>query len=193
MSALMTNTGISEFGSNGPAGRRRQLTGPIMQLLDELAQVVAALSDEQYVMKPVGVMPSSIGGHVRHSLDHVRALLAAAATGRLDYDRRDRGTPVEASRWAALDGIRQLIDELGAMPEGLIDRPLVMVLMMTAQDPPVEMRSTVAREAGYVVSHTIHHNAIIGAMVKTLGAWLPARFGYAPSTIVNQGHHSCVR
>ena len=43
--------------------------------------------------------------------------------------------------------------------------------------------STVGRELAYVLSHTIHHNAIIGSMVKALGGVLPERFGYAPSTV----------
>ena len=171
--------------------RRVALTRPIVQLLDELAQVIAALGDEQYVQMPVGVMPSSIGGHVRHSLDHARALLASAATGRIDYDHRVRGTPVETSRSAALDAIRGLIAELRALRPGSIERSLTLRMMMTTDGKPLELSTTFIREAGYVLSHTIHHNAIIGVMVKTLGAWLPERFGYAPSTIAFQRTTAC--
>lgn len=167
------------------------LTGPIIQLLDELAQVIAALSDEQYVRNPVGVMPSHIGGHVRHSLDHVRALLTSIRSGRIDYDHRERGTPIESSRWAALRAIQDLIDELRPLRAVAMEAPLTMFMMMTANAQPIELSTTFTREAGYVLSHTIHHNAIIGAMVKTLGGWLSPRFGYAPSTIAHQRNASC--
>jgi hypothetical protein len=35
----------------------------------------------------------------------------------------------------------------------------------------------------FVVSPTVHHNAIIGILAKLLGADLPAEFRYAPSTV----------
>jgi uncharacterized damage-inducible protein DinB len=54
---------------------------------------------------------------------------------------------------------------------------------LAADAEPVEVDTSIGRELAYVLSHTIHHNAIIGAMVKTLGGALPQRFGYAPSTI----------
>ena len=63
-------------------------------------------------------------------------------------------------------------------------------VLMHADAPPLEVISSVGREMAYALSHTIHHNALIGAMVKTLKGWLPQRFGYAPATIRNQ---ACVR
>ena len=35
----------------------------------------------------------------------------------------------------------------------------------------------------YVLSHTIHHNAIVAGIVKSLGVTPPETFGYAPSTL----------
>lgn len=157
---------------------------PVAALLRELAEVVGRVSDVDYVRKPVGVIPGSVGGHVRHCLDHVTALLAAAAdTGRLDYDRRERGTPVEHDRSAALRALRDAEARLGSLTEADRDRPLALRVLMTADGEPIEVGSTVGRELAYVLSHTIHHNAIVGAMVKTLGGNPPARFGYAASTL----------
>lgn len=167
------------------------LTAPIVQLLDELAQVIAALSDAQYVHRPMSVIPSHIGGHVRHSLDHVQALLAATATGRLNFDHRERGTAIETSRGAALEAIEKLIGDLRSLHPLVLEVPMTLHMMMHADARPVELSTTFTREAGFVLSHTIHHNAIISAMVKTLGGWLPPHFGYAPSTIDYQGKSSC--
>src|SRR4051812_7399901 len=60
---------------------------PVAALLRELAGVVERLGDDEYMRKPVGVIPGSVGGHVRHCLDHATALPAAVSTGHLDYDR----------------------------------------------------------------------------------------------------------
>lgn len=168
------------------------LTEPIISLLDELAQVIAALRAEQYAQKPVGVMPSSVGGHVRHSLDHVRALIASVSTGQLNYDHRDRGTRIETDRQAALDEIDALISELRSLPHACCDLSLALSMKLMADREALMLATCFPREAGYVLSHTIHHNAIIGAMVRTLGGHPPATFGYAPSTLAYRSA-ACVR
>jgi uncharacterized damage-inducible protein DinB len=168
-------------------------TEPLARLIEELAGVVAALDDQKYVRKPVGVVPGSVGGHVRHCLDHVRALLLAAETGHLDYDRRERGTPVESSRPAALEAAAECAARLRRLAPGVLDRTLRVDVLLTADGLPHVFRSSVGRELAYVLSHTIHHNAILGAMVKTLGGELPERFGYAPSTIAHTKSAACAR
>jgi uncharacterized damage-inducible protein DinB len=164
---------------------RPQMIAPLTQLLRQLGQVIESLDDLQYTQKPVGVIESSVGGHVRHCLDHVQSLLAAIKAGFLDYDHRQRGTPVETLRFAALELITELVDSLDNLPSFIFIRPLTVAVSMASDDEPVNVLSSVGREIAYVLAHTIHHNAIISAMVKTLGGEVPDRFGYAPSTIKN--------
>lgn len=156
---------------------------PLKSLLTELAVVIGQLGDPDYVRKPVGVIPGSVGGHVRHCLDHVTALLSALVTGHLDYDSRARGTPVETNRIAALLALRVAGAELDQLSWEHCASPVRLHVLLAADAEPVEVDTSIGRELAYVLSHTIHHNAIIGAMVKTLGGTLPQRFGYAPSTI----------
>src|SRR4051794_12362113 len=84
----------------------------LMTILQQLQAVISCLQDDQYSMKPVGVVQSSIGAHVRHCLDHVHALLSASETGELDYDQRDRGTAIETHRAAALSALKLLSNRL---------------------------------------------------------------------------------
>jgi len=156
---------------------------PLALLMRQLARVIEDLSDAQYAQKPVGVIESSIGAHVRHCLDHVLALLRAVETGALNYDERNRGTAIETSRLAAL----RLIDEVERQLERItledLDQPVLLSVTLAAGREAVRVSSSVGRELAYVVSHTIHHNALVGAMVRTLGGTLPERFGYAPTTV----------
>jgi hypothetical protein len=165
----------------------------LMTILQQLQGVVGCLRDQQYAMRPVGVVDSSIGGHVRHCLDHVRALLRGIDTGLLDYDARERGTAIETDRAAALDEMRSLRLRLRGLPVDILDRPIDLSIMMTSDGPALNVSTTVAREMAYVLSHTIHHNALIGTMVKILGGWLPDRFGYAPSTLAHVKSKTCAR
>jgi uncharacterized damage-inducible protein DinB len=47
---------------------------------------------------------------------------------------------------------------------------------------PVAVRSTLARELLFVISHTIHHQALIAVLLSAAGRTVPEAFGLAPST-----------
>ena len=169
------------------------MTSPLVSLLSELQDVISNLSDLHYLQKPVGVVESSIGEHVRHCLDHVRSLLDAVKGGELNYDHRQRGTAVEKSRGAATESIQSLLAELESLPPAMAQHSIRISVMMCCDGVPFDVPTSVGRELAYVLAHTIHHNALIAAMVKTLGGWLPDRFGYAPSTVRHMRDHSCAR
>src|SRR4051812_38177880 len=78
-------------------------------LLLELRDVLSGLTGEQYAQKPVGPVKASVGGHVRHSLDHLESALLFGDFDDLNYDHRHRGTPVESDRGAALSKIDELL------------------------------------------------------------------------------------
>jgi uncharacterized damage-inducible protein DinB len=167
---------------------------PMIALLEQLGAVVSQLSDAQYTRRPVGVIESSVGRHVRHCLDHVRSLIDAIETGEINYDQRRRGTMIESSGEAACLQVVDFVKELSEIDcENVLDAPLTMTVLLSPDERPIVVRSTVGRELAYVLAHTIHHNALIAAMVKTLGGWLPERFGWAPSTIKNLETKSCAR
>lgn len=168
-------------------------TAPISTLLSELDAVLAAVSDAQYVQKPVGVIDSSLGGHVRHCLDHIGAVLVGAEVGEIDYDQRERGTVVETDRRAARELITRLIGQLAELEDEAIGRTVRLTAMVTSDGLPVRVGSTIGRELVFVLSHTIHHNALVAAMCRTLGVALPPRFGYAPATIAHLDGAACAR
>ena len=51
-----------------------------------------------------------------------------------------------------------------------------------ADEPACWSRSTLDRELRFIQSHTIHHFALIGWMLRALGVRIPEDFGLAPST-----------
>ncbi len=166
---------------------------PLVGLLHQLFDLIETLTDDQYSRSPVGVVESSVGGHVRHNLDHIEALLRGLRTGTLSYDHRDRGTAVERDRVAALDEILRLERELTAFPWSEVPHTVTLSALVAPELPPVVVATSAERELAFVVGHTIHHNALIRVMVKLIGAVVAADFGYAPSTIVDQRRRACVR
>lgn len=165
--------------------------GAIQCLLDELASVLRGVDDRQFVAAPVGVIAASIGQHVRHSLDHVAAFLAGAASGEFDYDQRERGTAIERDRAAALTAVAELRSRLDGLRDLDAARPVRVRALVLADGGTVCGDSCLAREAAFVVSHTVHHNALLRAICEMLGVSTPARFGYAPATLAFLDANAC--
>lgn len=156
---------------------------PVRAVLDQVAQVLDAVDDAQYTQNPVGPFQSSVGGHIRHCLDHTAALLQGVAEGYVDYDRRDRGTQVETRRAAALAEVQRQCDALAQLDAACSGQPVTVALMLSGDGPAMHWQSTVGRELAFVLSHTIHHGAMVAAMVEVMGGDVPEGFGLAPSTI----------
>lgn len=163
----------------------------LIALLGELADVVRRIAPAIYVAEPVPGVSGSIGAHVRHVLDHVAAFAAADSSSVLSYDSRERGTAVEREASAALRHIvelQQALERLGHRPT---DEPIEVSALVAAGQAPVKGWSTRGRELAFVVSHTIHHQAIIAMLMAAAGGSAPARFGYAPSTPVGRDLQPC--
>ncbi len=163
----------------------------LIQGVRQLRHVLCTLSDDQYARKPVGHFNSSVGGHVRHSLDHIRSLLAAVDGGLLDYDERERDTRIETSRGAALEELDAFERALQKIPARALGRMLSLRTMLTSDGLSVDAQTSVGRELAFVLSHTIHHNALVAAMLHELGVTPPADFGYAPSTVAYLNDKAC--
>jgi uncharacterized damage-inducible protein DinB len=161
-------------------------------VLGQLAGFVGALTDGQYTRVP-GPGLSPIGGHVRHNLDHVAALLAGVRTGRLDYDHRDRTSAVGTDRTVALAAAARLRDELLAVRWDEAPDWLRLTALPAPDAAAVDARTTPLRELLFVASHTVHHNALIAVLARLVGAEPPAGFGYAPSTLAHLRSRPCVR
>jgi hypothetical protein len=77
-------------------------------ILTQKIEVLTLISCEDYSRR----VPSSstIGAHMRHSLDHFNAVLNANAENTvLDYDSRERNTGIESNRLSALKTCENLL------------------------------------------------------------------------------------
>jgi len=87
--------------------------------LTDVARLLEVTPDLDYLARPEGGVSGSVGAHVRHCLDHVRAVLDAAEGARLSYDHRERDTALEDDRTRGILALRQL----GSRLEALVGRP----------------------------------------------------------------------
>lgn len=193
-SQKMIERSMNCFGFDVPKGfgsmqlqplRARSSVPPAWQLwrlLDELDSLLTEVAPEVYCARFASEVSGSIGEHVRHCLDHVSALLAADPSTTLSYDRRQRGTTVETDPAEAVRQILQLKRGLEGWSTRSLDETIRVTSMISPSGAALTGWSTLARELAFVMSHTTHHQAIIGVLLAIHGHAVPDRFGHSPST-----------
>jgi uncharacterized damage-inducible protein DinB len=154
----------------------------VERLLDEMEALLIGLDAETYSGRFAPGISGSIGEHVRHCLDHLAALLTVDPAATLSYDRRRRGTAVETDASAAIRQIAEHRRVLGTWGRRSLDEPIRVSSLIAASGESVTGWSTLGRELAFVMSHTIHHQALIAVLLAIRGLGVPDRLGYAPST-----------
>jgi hypothetical protein len=136
---------------------------------------------------------SPISAHFRHVIEHYQAFLAGLDDGRVDYDARPRDRRLEEDQEIAI----ATAEEIAIRLELLEERPRWRQVFINAAseagltDAHDWTASTVGRELGFLLSHTIHHYALIRFLASDHGLTLERDFGVAPSTIRHRDQLEC--
>lgn len=152
-------------------------------LLEQCADVLEGLPTEAYATADDRCLGSSIGGHVRHCLEHYGSLLTGLDAGTIDYDQRARDRRLQVDVEAAGAALRSTAAALARRLTFVrLERPLRVLAEGEASDGEVTA-SSIGRELGFLLSHTIHHCALIAVVMRLRGLATPSGFGVAPSTL----------
>lgn len=164
----------------------RDLAAAINEALSQLSRVIAALDPAQYASKTCDLaFGASIGRHVRHILDHLAALDRAVSESCVaDYEARARDSRLETDPALALAEVARLRERLNHLAGIDADRPTTISIAITRDRAKATLPSTLAREMSFVLSHTVHHHAIVRTLLCELGlgASIEPDFGLAPGT-----------
>lgn len=147
-------------------------------LLDQAITLVQNQPEEQYSRACNEVFSSTIGQHIRHCVEHYEEFLMALEEGRdLDYEKRPRDLRLETDCREAKRRLMAIHDSLGKLSETSCS----LGVMDTGAE--VASPSSTAREMQYLLSHTVHHFALIAVIAGLCGIYVPSEFGVAPSTL----------
>lgn len=153
-----------------------------LHYLAQAERLLAQLNDSAFGQPSESFYQSTIGGHLRHCLDHYDSFLNGLAKGKVDYDERMRLPALETETTSAAAKIAEICTRMKELlmhpsPEELSVK-MNCGLEATAWQP-----SSLGRELQFLVSHTVHHFAMIGGICRELGIEIETHFGVAPSTI----------
>lgn len=149
-----------------------------LQVLQQGVELLRQLDDEQYTLTAAPLFAYGVGSHMRHCLDSYACFLRGLSNARIDYDQRERDELTAQDRHHASTRIACTIELLQeALARNVAEE------LRVRQDGLVWARSSVARELQFLLSHTVHHYALIALILRLQGFNPAAEFGVAPSTL----------
>ena len=158
----------------------------IKDVFEELEEVLLQVSSEQYSMRSRH-LNSSVGQHVRHTIELFQSLVNGYETGVVNYDKRKRDSAIETDIAVAIHIMHHIL--------AAINKPGKKILLeseLGMQDGVYIIESNFDRELAYNLEHAIHHMALIRVGINELtDIVVPEKFGVAPSTIKHRA--ACVQ
>ncbi|RKX33783.1 MAG: hypothetical protein DRP71_09250 [Verrucomicrobia bacterium] len=152
--------------------------------LQQGIELLVEIDDATYRKKVEIAFDGTLGGHVRHNLDHYLIFLDGLEKGVIDYESRKRDHSIESDRQCAIERSQDICSRLASLAESGRDRELrVRMEGEDTNDRTRWAKSSVSRELEFLLSHTIHHYALASIMCRLSGVNPSRDFGVAPSTL----------
>lgn len=156
--------------------------------LEQGVSLLLSITDDQYSFNNGKYFKSGIGRHFRHIIEHYLSLINGY-TDKVNYDHRERDLKLETDRKFTISTLRSLIDSIEVF-ENKSDLIEKQIEVMSNEGVGVDNSpwgiSSIRRELQFLVSHTVHHYALIGLILKTVDVSVPEDFGIAPSTLKHE-------
>ncbi len=165
------------------------ITASNIYFLEQGLELTRSLSPGLFTkVGPLSGQRGSIGAHLRHCIDCFHCFLDGRKSGRIDYDARQRSLGVEHDPLLAAAAISKIINSMSCL-EGCDPSEELEVRVDAAawHDSVLEWsKSSLGRELQFLLSHTVHHYALIAVLARSEGHQLAPCFGVAPSTLQHQ-------
>lgn len=152
-------------------------------IIQQLSALVQQISEQDFAAPSPALSNSTIGQHLRHTIEFFICLEQGFDKGIINYDKRAHDKLIESDKFlatAALQRIQEFVET--SRPEKLLTLEVGYDL---ATDAFVTVQTNYTRELVYNIEHAVHHMAIIKIGIREVAPYvtLPADFGIAASTI----------
>jgi hypothetical protein len=124
----------------------------------------------------------SIGGHLRHCLEHITCFVMGLEEGLIDYDLRVRSADLENNRTLFRRALQKTMQDLESIPSDIAENTIQVRQIQNPGDAPKDMGTTVERELVFLSSHLVHHLALVVYICRDEGIEVPSDFALAFST-----------
>jgi hypothetical protein len=152
-------------------------------ILAQLSDTVNQITEEDFRKPSTALSNSTVGQHLRHTLEFFICLEQGYELGIVNYDKRIHNKAMESDKHIALNTINQILDFVKSNPN---DKVLKLeVGYEPDSDECVTVETNYLRELTYNIEHAVHHMAIMKIGIREVADYveLPTGFGVAVSTI----------
>ncbi len=158
------------------------LTQACSNILAQLTQLVSQINEHDFVRPASTLSNSTIGQHLRHTLEFFICFEDGFRNGVINYDKRAHDKLIESDKYIALSAINRI----KMFVEALSEKPLRLEVGYDLdKEDFLTIETTATRELVYNIEHAVHHMAIIKIGIREIASYvnLSADFGIAASTI----------
>ncbi|MCI0750421.1 MAG: hypothetical protein L0Y35_01155 [Flammeovirgaceae bacterium] len=152
-------------------------------ILTQLSDLVTSISDSDYVKPVEALSNSTLGQHMRHTLEFFICLQQGHEQGLVNYDKRAHDKLIENDKYIALATINRIAEFVNTTTED--KRMKLEVGYDLDKEEFCVIETNYLRELTYNIEHAVHHMAIMKIGVREVAPYisLPSDFGIAASTI----------
>lgn len=151
-------------------------------ILTQLTDVVTQINEHDFTRPTETLSNSTIGQHIRHTLEFFLCFEHGYRNGVINYDKRAHDKLIESDKYIALSAIERIRNFIGTFTE----KPLKLeVGYDLVNDNFVTIETTSTRELVYNIEHAVHHMAIMKIGIREIASYikLAPDFGIAASTV----------
>jgi hypothetical protein len=157
-----------------------QLIQNIAPVLNQLAESLSLLTDNEYTKKSMLLNGSSIGGHTRHVIELFQCLINGYENGLVNYEHRKRDLEIETNKKIACRLLTTIASAIH-MPNKVLN---LQGFYSESANEECAVDTNFYRELIYNLEHTIHHMALIRVAINEVSTInLPENFGVASATM----------
>lgn len=158
------------------------LTQACSNILSQLTDLVHQIKDSDFVKPAETLSYSTVGQHLRHTLEFFICFEHGFEKGLINYDKRAHDKLIETDKFIALNAITKISEFINKLD----DRPIKLEVGYDLEkEIYLTIDTTATRELVYNIEHAVHHMAIMKIGIKEIAPYiqLSPDFGIAASTI----------
>lgn len=152
-------------------------------ILGQLAALTDVIREADFRKPSIALSGSTVGQHLRHTLEFFLCLESGLESGCINYDKRGHDRIIETDLSVASETIKRITVFIQHLD---LDLPLKLEVNYNVdREDNVVLETTSARELVYNIEHAVHHMALIKIGVREVAPYvhLDNYFGIAASTI----------
>lgn len=152
-------------------------------ILNQLAGVIRQVDEKDFSSPSLALSNSTIGKHIRHTLEFFICLQEGIDRGVVNYENRSHDKLIESDKFLALDLAERMAKFVG---QHKMNRPLLLETEYEMDDMAEHtIETNYFRELNYNLDHAVHHMAVVKIGLREVAPYveIPPDFGIASSTL----------